>query len=229
MKKFSDWLSLAVGVLSFITTVVLFIPKLQRWVKDPNMLHSFSVAAFLLFVLSILWFFIKSSVAARWRLTSLIILYIFSAVYFIWAGTWLFDTKAESSSEQLPTAQIMEPKNGEVIEMYTPFLLEYANIPTGSYLWVVVQVPKYDTVYLWDNDEFQSTHNKDGAISSTMLVGSTTSVGDVYNIIVLLVDEKVNFSFQEYRKQCKNIGQCNAIILPESGTRVLDFSTVTRK
>jgi len=229
MKKFSDWLGVSGGVLGFVTTVVLFVANLQSWVKDPNMLHSFSIAAFLLFVLGILWFYIKSSVAARWKCTSLVMLYIFSALFFVWVGTWHLDTKVGSFSEQLPTAQIIEPKNGEAIEMYTPFLMDYNNLPTNSYVWVVIQVPKYGTAYLWDNDELKSRHNEAGAVNSPLLVGNSTSVGDVFNIIVLLVDEKVNFSFQEYQNQCRNIGQCNGILLPETGIQLLDFSTVTRK
>ena len=225
MSKFSDWLGAVGGVLGFITTIALFIANLQNWANDPTMLHNVSVGAFLVFVLSVLWFSFKSSVSAQWlRWTGLIILYIFSAFYFVWVGTW--NTKIENS---LAEAQIAEPKNGEMVDMQTPFLMKYSNISENDYLWVVVGVPKYDKVYLWANNELQKNHNKDGVMSSSVQIGATTSVGDVFNIIVLLVDEKVNFSFQEYDKQCKSTGQCNGIILPDSGIKILDFRTVTRK
>ena len=92
MSKFSDWLGAIGGALGFLTTLVLFIANLQNWVQDPNMLHNFSIAAFLLFTVGILWFSVRSSVAAIWRWASLVILYIFSALFFIWTGTWLTDS-----------------------------------------------------------------------------------------------------------------------------------------
>jgi len=92
MRTFSDWLGAVGGTLGFITTVVLFIANLQNWATDPNMLHIFSVAAFLLFVVGVLWFFSQSNVATIWRRGSLVLLYIFSSFFFMWVGTWYTDS-----------------------------------------------------------------------------------------------------------------------------------------
>lgn len=98
-SKFSDWLGAVSGALGFVVTVALFMANLQDWSNDPSMLHNVSIAAFLFFVLGTLWFFIKSSFKAQWRWTSLVILYIFSAFYFTWAGTWLFEKASESVTQ----------------------------------------------------------------------------------------------------------------------------------
>jgi len=229
MRKFSDWISIIGGTLGFITTVVLFTVNLQSWINDPNMLHIFSVAAFILCALGNLWFFIKSNASAKLRWTSLVFLYAFSVLYFMWVGSWIVSTKTVNSFEQLPNAHIIEPKDGTVVDLHTPLLMDYSNIPSTGYVWVVERVPKYNQVYLWNNDELQISHKTNGVLSWNIQIGADTSVGDVFNIIILLVDEKVNFSFQENVKQCKSTGQCNGIILPDEGVQILAFSTVIRK
>jgi hypothetical protein len=108
MNKFSDWLGVAGGLLGFLTTLVLFVANIQSWVKDPNMLHNFSIASFSLFVLGILWFFIKSSAAPGLRWASLVILYIFSALFCLWMGSW-----QQSPSFKLISSNIIKNFNFE--------------------------------------------------------------------------------------------------------------------
>jgi hypothetical protein len=198
-----------------------------NWSNQPQLLQIVALLGYIVFSGGILWFAFKSQAKQQWRWLSLLALYLVTIGFFIWVGTW-FNTKLAITSDA-PVAQIVEPTNRKTVPFKAPMLLRYSNIPADRYLWVVVQVPQYNQVYLWFSDELQSHSRKDGAISSEIQLGCVDCKGAIYNVVALLVDEKVNFAFQEYVKQCDSTGQCNPISLPETGVQILDFKTVFRE
>jgi hypothetical protein len=92
MSKFNEWLKPIPSIVGFISTITIFIIDLQNWIQDPNTLHALSIATFALFVIGALWFFIKSTFSPFLRWASLVILFISSAFYFAWVGTWVTES-----------------------------------------------------------------------------------------------------------------------------------------
>ena len=89
-SSFKDWLALAGSVLGFFTALVTFITDFSRLPPDPQALRYVSVAGYILYVLSTLWIVFKADkVKPRWRWASLAVLYIVTAAYFLWLGTWI--------------------------------------------------------------------------------------------------------------------------------------------
>ncbi|MCJ7625611.1 MAG: hypothetical protein MUO76_19125 [Anaerolineaceae bacterium] len=89
-SNFKDSLVTISAVLGFLTALVSFILNVQKWVQEPQTLRAVSVAGFILYLLGSLWFAFKvRNVNQKWRFVCMTALYIFSAFYFIWVGTWM--------------------------------------------------------------------------------------------------------------------------------------------
>lgn len=80
------------GVLGFLTALVSFVLQVGDWLQNPETLHITSAIAFAVYLGGTLWFAFKArNVTPRWRWLSLAVLYVFTALYFTWVGTWLIE------------------------------------------------------------------------------------------------------------------------------------------
>lgn len=78
------------GLLGFLATWVSFFLQAADWLQNPRALRIASLSAFLVYLLATLWFAFKArNVTSPWRWLSLAVLYVFTALYFTWVGTWL--------------------------------------------------------------------------------------------------------------------------------------------
>jgi hypothetical protein len=117
----------------------------------------------------------------------------------------------------------------------TSVTVVYDSIPEGEYLWVVVRIPKVKPnwkVYPQLLNGIPKPVTGKGEREVLVQLGSVDKdVGEPFNIVVLLLDEKANQTFVDYSEKCidPNIRACDGIDLPASGAEILDFSTLTRK
>jgi len=89
-SNFKDFLATISAILGFFVALVSFILNLQKWGQDPQTFRTVSIAGFILYLLGSLWFAFKAKVVnPQWRWASLIVLYVFSNLYFVWVGTWM--------------------------------------------------------------------------------------------------------------------------------------------
>lgn len=89
-SNFKDYLATISAILGFFVAIVSFVLNLQKWTQDAQTFRIVSVAGFILYLLGSLWFAFKAkNVNPNWRWASLIVLYVFSDLYFIWVGTWM--------------------------------------------------------------------------------------------------------------------------------------------
>lgn len=89
-NSFVDTLTKLGGVLGFLTTLASFVFEIRDWVQDPETLRLTSAIGFAVYLGSTLWFAFKAgNVTPRWRWLSLTALYLITALYFTWVGSWL--------------------------------------------------------------------------------------------------------------------------------------------
>jgi hypothetical protein len=85
-----DWIATIAVALGFLTTLATFVNDFLQWIQDSQKSRYLSVAGFVLCVIGILWIVLKAeNVRPKWRWASLVVLYIITAAYFLWAGTWI--------------------------------------------------------------------------------------------------------------------------------------------
>ncbi len=107
-SNFKEWLSTIGAVLVFIIALVSFIVNIQNWTQEPETFRSVSLAAFVLYFLTSIWFaFRVKDVKSVWRWASLGLLYVFTVFYFVWVGTWIgasgsVQPVSATSTSQLP-------------------------------------------------------------------------------------------------------------------------------
>lgn len=78
------------AVLGFFVTLVSFIINFRELMQDPQTFRAVSIAGFIFYLSGSLWFAFKvKSVNQNQRWASLIMLYVFSNLYFMWVGTWI--------------------------------------------------------------------------------------------------------------------------------------------
>ncbi len=101
------------AILGFCVALVSFVLNLQKWMQDPQVFRVVSIAGFLLYVSGSIWFAFKAkNVNARWRWANLGLLYVSSALYCVWVGTWLI-TPA-------PTPVTIDAMDG--VSLWNPYL-----------------------------------------------------------------------------------------------------------
>ena len=89
-SNFRELLAAISAILGFFVALVSFILNVLKWAQDPQTFRIVSVVGFILYLLGSLWFTFKvKSVNQKWRWVSLVALYVFSNLYFIWVGTWM--------------------------------------------------------------------------------------------------------------------------------------------
>lgn len=82
------WLALLVAVLGFLANLVTFVLATRELVRDPATLRITSFAAYAVFLAGTVWFASKAR-TSRQRWSAMIALYVSTALYFTWVGTWL--------------------------------------------------------------------------------------------------------------------------------------------
>jgi hypothetical protein len=139
---------------------------------------------------------------------------------------------AATRAAPVPHARIVEPPDGATLPSPTSVIIEYHDIPQDQYLWVVLRIPSVKPVWLVYpllEEGVPEQAVGDGALATSAWIGGEQDSGKPFNIVVLLLDEEANGSFVEYANACIARGDCGGIPLPDTGVRILDFSTVTRE
>lgn len=89
-SNFREWLAAISAILGVFVALVSFILNVLKWAQDPQTFRIVSIVGFILYLLGSLWFIFKvKNVNQKWRWASLVALYVFSNLYFIWVGTWM--------------------------------------------------------------------------------------------------------------------------------------------
>jgi hypothetical protein len=87
---FKEWVSTIGAVLGFFIALVSFTVNIQEWTQEPGSFRSVSLAGFVLYFVSSIWFaFRGKNVKSAWRWASLGLLYVCTVLYCIWVGTWI--------------------------------------------------------------------------------------------------------------------------------------------
>ncbi len=142
---------------------------------------------------------------------------------------------APVSGSAPPSARILSPLYGDgPVPVQVKAFVAYDHIPAGQYLWVVVRVPKVQPpglVYPQLLNGIPKPVTGKGTAEIVVQLGNADSdVADPFNLVVLLLDEAANGSFNDYSRECINDKtKCDGIELPNTGVEILDFNTVIRK
>lgn len=133
-----------------------------------------------------------------------------------------------------PYARLLSPQY--VAEQRVPTwvnaVVEYRNIPPTHYLWIVVRIPKVVPNWLVYPQIVNGVPRQvtgTGTFSTTVGFGTDADSGQLFNLVVLLLDAEANRSFVEYAALCQSKHMCGGIPLPDSGVTILDFNTLVRK
>ena len=139
------------------------------------------------------------------------------------------------SPKEVPLARIIEPEyhDGHTVPTHISVVAEYKDIPQNRYLWVVVRIPKVKPTWL----VYPQLHSGkipiqvvgDGQFEITVDLGGNADSGELFNIIILLLNKEANRSFTTYAKDCIAKDICGGIPLPDTGVEILDFTTVIRE
>jgi hypothetical protein len=143
---------------------------------------------------------------------------------------------ATSTSMPCPYARIVEPEycDGQTVPTDVSVVAECRNIPQDRYIWVVVRVPKVKPTWL----VYPQLHRGDkptqvigdGTYETTVKLGGDEDSGNLFNIVILLLNGEANRSFTDYAENCiAEETLCVGIPLPETGVEILDFVTVIRE
>jgi hypothetical protein len=95
--SFWDWLQRILLIMGFLTAMAGFLD----YTSNTKTLRVISISAFLVYFLASLWFAFNSESRLVWKWTSLIALYIFTALFCFWIGGWQNDTTPKSFSNNL--------------------------------------------------------------------------------------------------------------------------------
>ncbi|MCS6938246.1 MAG: hypothetical protein RMJ55_06525 [Roseiflexaceae bacterium] len=83
-----QWPAILSTILGFLTTLLTFVLEARELVHDPAALRIASFATYAVFLAGTAWF--ASKAGKSWqRRSSLVVLYVGTALYFTWVGTWL--------------------------------------------------------------------------------------------------------------------------------------------
>jgi hypothetical protein len=113
--SWKDILQLVLFVIGFLGSVVASVSQIQGWVQETQTLRGFSIALFILFFVTTLWFVRGAQVNYKWtRLWGgLALLYIVSGGFFVWIGTWI-QPEAPTCSDY--SIHITSPLNGTHVQ-----------------------------------------------------------------------------------------------------------------
>lgn len=134
----------------------------------------------------------------------------------------------------IPAARIRAPLFSDgPVPAQTQVLVEYTGMAPGSHLWVVVQVPGVRSPGLVFPQLLSGLPDPvagDGTRQVKAQFGRLgDDAGEVFNIIVLLLDEAGHAAYREYAAAClADTSRCTGLAVP-LGAQRLDFATVIRK
>ncbi|MFN8493182.1 MAG: hypothetical protein U0350_36600 [Caldilineaceae bacterium] len=133
-----------------------------------------------------------------------------------------------------PYARLIAPQFAakQRVPMQATAVVEYRDIPPARYLWIVVRIPKVIPnwlVYPQVADGMPREVIGSGTFSTTVGLGTDADSGQLFNLVVLLLNAEANRSFVEYAALCQAKQSCGGIALPDSGVTILDFNTLIRE
>lgn len=134
-----------------------------------------------------------------------------------------------------PRARIVKPEDYDrhtTVPVETKVVVEYNDIPSDRYIWVVVRIPTVRPMrlaYPQLLNGIPTPVTGSGSFETSVSLGGGADSGIPFNIVVLLLDGEANQAFKTYSKNCLDTGTCGGIALPYPGAEVLDFVTVIRE
>jgi hypothetical protein len=134
-----------------------------------------------------------------------------------------------------PRARIVKPEDYDrhnTVPVESKVVVEYNDIPSDRYIWVVVRIPTVRPMWLAYPqlmDGIPTPVTGSGRFETSVNLGGGADSGIPFNIVVLLLDGEANQAFKTYSKNCLDTGGCSGIALPYPGVEVLDFVTVIRE
>lgn len=92
-----DWLQRFLIIISFFTAMA----GLFDYTANTKMLREISISAFIVYLLASLWFVFKGEAKQIWKWVNLIALYVITAVFCFWIGSWQINDMPKSHSSNV--------------------------------------------------------------------------------------------------------------------------------
>jgi hypothetical protein len=147
--RVKDYIRLVTGLIGLIIALMGFASTALDLVGQPEQLHLFSLAGYIVFSIGVLWFaFGSEQIPRRWRLASLGGLYIATILFFIWVGTWKNDSLGQP------------PPPSDALEKVYSFDFEEIEDPTDISPWYSLPDSKTHTLLVSHAPELSCSGEK---------------------------------------------------------------------
>lgn len=212
-------------IIGFLGSVVTAVSQIQGWVQETQTLRGLSVALFILFLVTMLWFMRGAKVNNKWMHLwgGLCILYIVSSGFFVWIGTWI-EPKAPTCSDY--SVRITSPLNGASVQggavdvqgiyqgdLSNDSIVIIVSLPDGTHNWPSLAPVQIDPIL-----------NRWKGVAS--LGGDPPQT---YHISVALVGKSGRALLMYFAKVGRDTGQWPSIEVLTDDIQVCDYVLVQKK
>ena len=212
-------------IIGFLGSVVTAVSQIQGWVQETQTLRGLSVALFILFLVTMLWFARGAKVNNKWTHLwgGLGLLYIVSSGFFIWIGTWIEPGGPTCSDYSI---RITSPLNrasvqGGAVDVQGTYQGDLSNnniviivsLPDGTHNWPSLAPVQIDPIL--------------GRWKGVAYLGEDSP--QTYRISVALVGRSGRALLMYFTKVGRDTGQWPSIEVLPDDIQVCDYVLVEKK